>query len=193
MGSLSSESARTRYHAALSHSPSLVDALAQECESARASFDLRDEAALARTLLSQVLAQMAKLHGENGKLDGNLFGAIMHTLKQVSGIVEQAAAIEAKRGDQFLDAARVAILVGNLRDEITRKLEQAGYGDATSLVADCFMRAKWTAGLDEKVVQEALNAPTSYDVVFRVIEKAANGKPVETSEIVRAAQQQQQS
>ena len=178
--------ARRRYAKALEIAPTLADRLAAEIASS--DVELRDEVAVARTLLGEILERLAATHtATSGKLDPTLTAFALQTLKQVAGIVAQAAGIEAKRGDQVLDAARVAILVGQLRGDVERSLRAAHMDAAADVVRDCFERARWTGGLTDEAVSDALKAPLAYDVKFRVIDRQADGRVVETDQLIDPA------
>ena len=178
--------ARRRYAQALAIAPTLAERLAAEIASS--DVELRDEVAVARTLLGEILGRLAVAHSaSSGKLDPTLTAFALQTLKQVAGIVAQAAGIEAKKGDQVLDAARVAILVGQLRSDVERSLRAAHMDSAADIVRDCFERARWTGGLTDEAVSNALKAPLAYDVKFRVIDRQEDGKVVETRELIDPA------
>lgn len=167
----SAQRTRNRYERVAEQSPAL---LTQLQDAAQAGIDLRDEAALARTLLDTALSRFAQIHAQqNGVMDPNTFLVVWETLKGVQRIVKDAADIEAKRDDQKLSAAHVLLLVSALRDELSRQLSATFGEQAAELVNDVFTRAAWTRGtLSENDVREALAAPAAYDVSFRLIEKA---------------------
>ncbi len=166
---------RARYERTLEMSPALLDRLQQASAS---ELSLRDEVALARTLLDEVLASVAAAHGRTGKLSADGLGLLMEQLNQVHRLVESAASIEAKRGDQALSATHVLLLVTALRDDLRRSLT-AAFGDgAAELVDDAFRRQRWTGGLDPAAVAEALAAPAAYEVKFRPLEREGGDGPV---------------
>lgn len=171
---------RNRYERNAEQSPALLEQLQ---DAAQADVGLRDEVALARTMLDMIVAQFARLHARNnGAIEPNTFLLLGEQLRQVQRIVKDAADIEAKRDDQRLSAAHVLLLMSSLRDDLTAQLGAAFGPDAATLVGDTFARAKWPDALDDETLREALSAPAAYKVQFRVIEKGPDEQPRERDE-----------
>lgn len=125
-----------RFTRALEQSPGLLERL-QECSDAE--LGLRDEAALARTLLDEILESFAVAHrAENGNVPAAVFAALIGQLKTVQSIVRDAAEIESKRDDQKLSARHVLMLVASLRDKLRAQLMSAFGERAASTVDDVF-------------------------------------------------------
>lgn len=162
--------ATSPYAAALSDAPLLLQTLEQ---AAHRELQLRDETALARTLLDQLLRQFAaaSVAAKSETLTPTQIGATLATLQQVASLVGQAATLERNGSTQALSAAHLVILLGGLRDELARTLA-AKFGDvARVIVDDVFARARWTGDLSTDVVRDALTAPASYEVRFRTLER----------------------
>ena len=157
----------------LEQSPGLLERL-EDCSGAE--LGLRDEAALARTLLDEILASFAELHSaKNGDIPASAFAALIGQLKVVQSIVRDAADIEAKRDDQKLSATHVLMLVASLRDTLRAAMLQTFGERAASVVDDVFGNAKWTGDLRDDVLAEALAAPAAYTVSFRKLERDDSG------------------
>jgi hypothetical protein len=170
------------YLQALERSPALLERMKQAAET---DLNLRGEAALARALLTEVLGKLAQIHQRNGKLDAETLVVAQNMVREVSGVIERASNIEAKKIDQGIDAAKLVLLMSNLRNDLQRSLERAGFNNALPYIDAAFERAKWTGDLSEEVVNSALAAPASYDVKFRVIERdGPNGKPKESADLI---------
>ena len=163
----------SRFARVLEQSPGLLERL-EDCSGAE--LGLRDEAALARTLLDEILASFAELHSaKNGDIPASAFGALIGQLKVVQSIVRDAADIEAKRDDQKLSATHVLMLVASLRDTLRAAMLQTFGERAASVVDDVFGNAKWTGDLRDDVLAEALAAPAAYTVSFRKLERDDSG------------------
>lgn len=157
----------------LEQSPGLLERL-EDCSGAE--LGLRDEAALARTLLDEILASFAELHSaKNGDIPASAFAALIGQLKVVQSVVRDAADIEAKRDDQKLSATHVLMLVASLRDTLRAAMLQTFGERAASVVDDVFGNAKWTGDLRDDVLAEALAAPAAYTVSFRKLERDDSG------------------
>jgi hypothetical protein len=163
-----------RYEAALESSPHLLDQLRAAGDE---SLSLRGEVAAARVLLGESLRVLGRAHNASGGvLSGAAVQLVSENLRQVNAMVTSCAAIEAKRLDQSLDAAKVALLLARLRDDLRRSLKEAGQIGAIPFIDAAFDRAKWTGALDADTVRDALAAPASFDVKFRPIERDAMGR-----------------
>lgn len=174
---VASSQPRPSYFDALERSPTLRERL--ETAAAEA-LDLRGEVALGRALLLEVLARLGEIHGKTGTVDAGALMLVQDLIARVSSTVEKAAAIEAKRVDQGIDAAKLVVLLARLRDDLKRNLRRAGQTSALAHVDAAFERAKWTGELTEQQTRELLEAPQSFDVQFRPIERTGdNGKPTE--------------
>jgi hypothetical protein len=170
------------YADVLEHSPTLLARLKRAAEQ---DLSLRGEVALARGLLSELLAKLAQVHGKDGKLNLEAMVLAQGMIKELSLVVERAAGIESKRVDQGLDAAKLVLLMTNLRNGLRQALDRAGFAGALPYIDAAFEKAKWTGDLSEEVVEEALRAPAAYDVKFRLIDRASlNDRPTESEELV---------
>ena len=158
----------SRYSRALEQAPGLMARLQ---DASTAEIGLRDEVGLARTMLDEALAAMAPCHARNGSLPPAALAAVMSMLQQVQGIVRDAAAIEAKRTDQRISATHVLTLLAALRDDLKRAL-YAGFGEhAAAVVDDAFSRARWTGGLRDEDVKDALLEPAAFDFRLRIVDR----------------------
>lgn len=168
-------SAPSRYLQALESSPHLLEQLSQ---ASGESLSLRAEVALMRTMLGELVRMMGRASGADGNPTAiaAMAGVITAQVKAVESVVNSCAAIEAKKVDQSLDAAKLVLLLSNLREDMRRSLRDAGFKAAVPFVDASFDRAKWTGALDEASVKEALAAPASFDVAFRPIERDHTGK-----------------
>lgn len=122
-------------------------------------------------LLDEVLQRVAKLHGEQGELSAQGLSVTSSMLTQVERIVSSAAAIEAKRNDQRISATHVLTLLVALRDDLKRTLYSSFGEHAAAVVDGVFTRARWTGGLSEEAVRDALLEPASFDFRLRVVER----------------------
>lgn len=169
----------------LEQSPGLLARL-QDC--ADAELGLRDEAALARTMLDEILSAFADIHSaRNGEIPASAFAALIGQLKVVQSVVRDAAEIEAKRDDQKLSATHVLMLVASLRDTLRAQLLQSFGERAASVVDDVFGAAKWTGDLRDDVLAEALAAPAAYTVSFRKLERDDAGTVREGGAVTHVA------
>lgn len=159
---------RNRYSRALEQAPELLATLNDQSQ---ADLELRSEAGLARTLLEQVLAQLGEMHGKSGVMNPLVLQNVSALLGQVQSIVRDAAAIEAKRNDQRINATHMLTLLVALRNDLKRRLNMA-FGDAAGeIVEACFAGAKWTGGLREDDVAEALLEPAAFELKLRVVDR----------------------
>lgn len=118
-----------------------------------------------------MLAQLGAAQARSGQLSPLALQSTSAMLGQVQSMVRDAAAIEAKRADQRLSATHVLTLLVALRDDLKRRLH-AAFGEAASAVVDeVFRAAKWTGGLREEDVKDALLEPAAFDFRLRVIDR----------------------
>lgn len=166
----------SRYARALESSPHLLDQLSQ---ASGESLSLRAEVALMRVLLGELVRMMGRAAAAPGTEPSAvvaMVGLVSQQIRSVEAVVNSCAAIEAKKVDQSLDAAKLVLLITNLREELRRGLRDAGLKGGVAIVDGVFDRAKWTGALNDATVKEALQAPASFDVQFRPIERDASGK-----------------
>lgn len=154
---------RSRYERVLEGCPRLLDRLKSAAEAD--PYDLQGEVQVIRALTEDALGSLAETASPADIKN------VRSLLKQVQGLVKDAADIEAKRRDQRLSAAHVLGLLAALRDDLCRHLRQAYGEDAARMVDARFSAAPWTAHLDQETVRQALAAPATYDVAFRAIER----------------------
>lgn len=140
-------------------------------DQAQSEIGLRDEVGLARTLLEQLLAQLGEYHGKEGKLHPLVFDGVRSMLGQVQSIVQSAAAIEAKRDDQKISATHILTLLVALRDDLKRRLNMAFGEQAAEIVESVFDAARWTGGLRDEDVHDALLEPAAFDLKLRVVDR----------------------
>lgn len=164
----------TRYADALESSPELLAALQA---AAGETLSLRDEVIAAKAILGESIRTLGRATAANGgSMPQSIAVLVLQQMREVNSLVTSCAAIEAKRVDQQFDAAKMILLLGRLRTDICLALKEAGFGMAVKVVTAAFGRASWTGALDQSSVDEALNAPASFDVKFRPIERGADGK-----------------
>jgi hypothetical protein len=160
---------RSRYERVLEGCPRLLDRLKSAAEAD--PYDLQGEVQVIRALTEDALGALAGTEARGEAPSSIDLKNVRSLLKQVQGIVKDAADIEAKRRDQRLSAAHVLGLLAGLRDDLCRHLRQA-YGEEAAQIVDArFSAAPWTAHLDQETVKAALQAPATYDVAFRTIER----------------------
>lgn len=165
---LAAPAPRSRYARALEQAPELLATLNDASQS---EISLRDEVGLARTLLEQLLQQLGELHGRTGKLHPTAFAGVASMLTQVQNLVRDAAAIEAKRHDQKISATHMLTLLVALRDDLKRRLNMAFGEHAAQVVEDVFATAKWTGGLKETDVADALLEPAAFELKLRTVDR----------------------
>lgn len=176
--------APSRYERIMDSSPRLVDQLRQAEE--QDALSLRDEIAAARVTLGESLRILARVEAKNGVIDPAAVVLLSDQLKTVRELIRDEAGIRARNKEIGLDAAKVMLLVGALRDDLRRTLAGAGQAAALPFIEAVFERAKWPDQVDERTVQEALEAPAEYEVAFRVIERdERTGKVLESSRVGR--------
>lgn len=175
----------TRYARALESSPALLDELR---DAAAETLSLREELHVARTVLGETVRMLGQTTAQAGVMPQGVARLVLDQIREVNSLVSSCAAIEAKRQDQALDAAKLILLLGRLRDDLRVTLKEAGLVTAVPFVDAAFARAKWTGALDEAAVQDALAAPASFDVKFRPIERGADGKIRESEEVFERPQ-----
>jgi len=168
---------QSRYADALESSPELLDELKSAAEE---SLSLRDEISVARTILGESIRSMGRATAQNNGVLPQAFGMlVLQQMREVNSLISSCASIEAKRQDQQLDAAKLILLLGRLRDDLRLSLKEAGFLGAIPFIDAAFGRARWTGQLDDAAVAEALQAPASFDVKFRPIERDSDGKLLE--------------
>jgi len=157
-----------RYSRALEKAPELLatleDRKSQELE-------LGSEVGLARMLLEQLLGDLGEGHARNGVLNPIALDGVRSLLQQVHGVVTSAAGIEAKRNDQKISAATILTLLVGLRDELKRKLNMAFGETASQVVEDVFAHARWTGGLRDEDVRDALLEPAAFELKLRQVDR----------------------
>lgn len=169
----------SRYESALASAPHLLEELRDAAEE---SLSLRDEISVARTILGESIRSLGRATAMNdGVMPAGLGQLVLSQMREVNSLIGSCAAIEAKRQDQQLDAAKLILLLGRLRDDLRQSLREAGMSGAVPFIDAAFERARWTGQLDDAAVQEALSAPASFDVKFRPIERDEQGKLLEHS------------
>ena len=100
-----------------------------------------------------------------------MLAGVQSLLNQVQSMVRDAAAIEAKRDDQKISAAHMLTLLVSLRDDLKRRLNM-GFGEhAAQLVDEVFGRAKWTGGLRDEDVHDALLEPSAFELKLRIVDR----------------------
>lgn len=157
-----------RYTRSLEQAPELIATLNDE---STRDLGLRDEVGLARMLLDQILQQLGELHGKSGHLNPLLVQSVSSMLAQVQGIVRDAAAIEAKRNDQKISATHMLTLLVSLRDNLKRRLIMS-FGEAASqIVEDVFANARWTGGLRDEDVHDAMLEPAAFDLRLHIVDR----------------------
>lgn len=157
-----------RYARALEAAPGLVAALNDASQS---ELELRGEVGLARTMLEQVLHDVGEMHGKTGQLNPLLVGSVQTMLQQVQSLVGSAAAIEAKRADQKISATHLLTLLVGLRDDLKRRLNMAYGEQAADIVEQAFLNARWTGGLKDEDVADALLQPAAFDLMLRTVDR----------------------
>lgn len=167
----------SRYAAALSSSPELLEALQQAAEE---GLSLRDEVSAARAILGESMRMLGRATQANdGIMPQSVAALCLNQMREVNALISSCAAIEAKRQDQQFDAAKMVLLLGRLRTDICLALKEAGFVGAVPFVQRAFGDARWTGALDQAAVDEAMAAPASFDIKFRPIERDASGKLLE--------------
>lgn len=162
------EPPRSRYARALEQAPELLATLNDVSAS---ELNLNGEVALARTLLESILVQLGDMHARTGMLSPLVAQGVSSMLAQVQSLVRDAAAIEAKRDDQRISATHMLTLLVALRDDLKRRLNMA-FGDvAAQLVEDTFNNARWTGGLREEDVADALLEPAAFELKLRIVDR----------------------
>jgi hypothetical protein len=159
---------RARYSRALEQAPELLATLNDQ---SAAELELRGEVQLARMLLEQLVSQLGDVHGRTGMLNPIVFQGVSGMLKQVQEIVRDASAIEAKRDDQRISATHILTLLVSLRDDLKRRLNMAFGEVAAQVVDDCFTRARWTGGIKEEDVRDALLEPAAFELKIRTVDR----------------------
>lgn len=160
--------ARNRYAGALEQAPELLATLKAQSEN---EFDLTSEITLARTLLENLVQQVGASHARAGNINPLALDGVSRMISQVQSIVSTAACIQAKRDDQRISAGAILALLVALRDDLKRRMNMAFGENAALIVEEVFKNARWTGGLKEEDVREALLAPAAFDLQLSVVDR----------------------
>lgn len=162
------KAANNRYTKSLEQAPGLLASLTDYSSQ---ELSLNSEVGVARMLLEQILERLGESHGKTGLVSPLVADSVSRLLAQVQSMVTSAAAIEAKRTDQKISATHMLALLVSLRNDLKRRLTMA-FGEAAGDVVDStFQNARWTGGLRDEDVHDALLEPAAFDLRLRPVDR----------------------
>ena len=124
-------------------------------------------------MMGEVMRGLARAHSASGgQLGLKSMQLMQNQLQLVQSLIGTEAGIRARDKEQVLDAAKVALLMAALRDDLIRSVgSTAGLPAAVPFINAAFERARWTGEINPETLGNALAAPAEYDVQFRVLEQ----------------------